>query len=1811
MRILLKSLFIVLFTSLSVQAEDAVPERRLALTRDLDFYGADLQNVFDTTLEACQRICLTNPDCTAFTFNARSNACFPKREITDAQPYEGAVSGRVLRTNDTVLTRADDRQVELSFLSEGDFNNALQLAQNLGQMHVTGEWTAEDHLRAAEARKAANDTLNALAFVGAALNMTDASDLWLEYARLSLEQSEKDNNNRGTFQARALSAATNAYLRADGAGERASALTVLAEALERRGRGRDMIPALRLAQAVQPRDDVARMLDDAIGKYGFRITEHTVDNDAAEPRICAVFSEPIIQAGTDYTPFVQLEDSGLSVTHEGSQVCVDGVEHGARYRVVFRAGLPAASGEELSKPVELNLYVRDRSPDIRFSGRAYVLPKTGDAALPIETVNLETVDLTLRRVSDRNLLRAIQDDYFGRPMSFWQERSFASNISETLWEGVGDVEMELNRDMTTRLPLGEVIAGLDAGIYALTAKVPGGDSDSPTATQWFVLSDLGVATLSGTDGMHVFVRSLRSADPKPGVTVKLYSRANVELGTVETDADGYAHFNAALTEGQAGSAPALVTVAEGDEDIAFLSLTDPEFDLSDRGVEGRAPAEAIDVFLTTDRGAYRAGETVYATALARSATSEALGGLPLTAVLTRPDGVEYSRQTSTNDRAGGHVFDMPIIASAPRGTYRLDLYADPDAPALTRASFLVEDFLPERIDFDLALPDTPLRLSDTPALSIDARYLFGAPGADLPIEGEVSVRPAEGLPSFPGYVFGRHDNPLQARADTLPFGQKTDAAGQATLPVAFPEFETSVDRPLEARLTVRVSEGSGRPVEREITKRLAPDGPMIGVKPLFDGIVSEGAEASFNVIGIDATESLTPMRVRWTINRVETRYQWYQLYGNWNWEPTTTRTRVASEEVQLGTDPITVSAPVDWGQYEIAVERLDGEYASTSTTFYAGWYAPADATATPDTLEVSLDKPAYASGETATLRVVPRYAGKALITVMSNRLIHMETAELTEGENLFPLTVTDEWGAGAYVTATVIRPMETEAGHNPARALGLSYASVDPGEHQLTATFDVEDEAAPRGPLDVALRVDELADGDTAYATIAAVDVGILNLTGFDAPDPSGHYFGQRKLGMAIRDVYGRLIDGSNGAMGAVRSGGDAGNKARLQAPPPTEELVAYFSGPIEVGADGLARTKFDLPSFNGTVRLMAIVWSDTGVGEATADVLVRDPVVVTASLPRFMSPGDETRMLLEIVHAKGPAGRVGLDVSSDGVTLGAVPSGVDLAEQGKQVISVPITAGDVGIHTISVALTTPDGKGLSKTLTLPVQINDPEIARTSRLSLAPGDTFTLDADAFAGLHDGTGSATLSVGPIARFDAPGLLLALDRYPYGCTEQVASRAMPLLYLDEVAQAMGLANRDQVALRIEQAIDEVLTNQSSNGAFGLWRPGSGDFWLDAYVSDFLSRARAQGFEVPDRAFRQAMDNLRNRVNYAPDFDKGGEDVAYALYVLAREGAAATGDLRYYADVKRDAFATPLAVAQLGAALASYGDQTRADMMFAQAARLMARTERPTRPVWRVDYGTELRDTAAVLTLAVEAGSDVIDRDAFADRISPLQGASQRSTQEAMWTLLATNAMLKSPDMEGFTVNGEPVDGPLVRVLEDDANAPIAVANNTDRDATVTVTTFGIPSEAVGAGGDGYAIDRRYYTMEGEEVSTGAMVSGERYVTVLRVSPFGQSEARLIVNDPLPAGLEIDNPNLMRGGDVSALDWLELLADVQNAEFRQDRFIAAVDWRSDKPFELGYIVRAVSPGSFHHPAASVEDMYRPAFRARTDTGRVIVAE
>ncbi len=356
--------------------------------------------------------------------------------------------------------------------------------------------------------------------------------------------------------------------------------------------------------------------------------------------------------------------------------------------------------------------------------------------------------------------------------------------------------------------------------------------------------------------------------------------------------------------------------------------------------------------------------------------------------------------------------------------------------------------------------------------------------------------------------------------------------------------------------------------------------------------------------------------------------------------------------------------------------------------------------------------------------------------------------------------------------------------------------------------------------------------------------------------------------------------------------------------------------------------------------------------------------------MPRFLRTGDRGAVQLEFDNVEGAAGDYSLAVSSEGTVKldGDKPLTLKLAAKQRDRVAVPVSAAGSGPSTVKVSVSGPNGFALERAYALDVRPANQILTRRTVRALASGETLTLSNDMFADFVPGTGRVGLSVAISTSLDIATLLSELDRYPFGCSEQITSRAVAMLYVNELAAQARLALDGDIDQRIKDAIQRLLARQDSNGSFGLWSVGGNDPWLDAYVTDFLTRARERKFEVPAAAFTLALDRLRNYVASAPDPNKnGGRDLAYALYVLARNGVAPVGDLRYIADTKLNDLATPIAKAQIAAALAMLGDKARADRVY--LAALDAIAPQPKLDLGRADYGSALRDSAALVTLASE--------------------------------------------------------------------------------------------------------------------------------------------------------------------------------------------------------------------------------------------------
>lgn len=1554
-------------------------------------------------------------------------------------------------------------------------------------------------------------------------------------------------------------------------------------------------------------------------KAGLRLTAVTVNPDAS-PRACFQFTDALsTRKGVRFDDFLRIEPpTKIAVEARENTLCLRGLSHGNGYSVTLRQGLPGEDGVDLRADETQSVRVPDRPAMASFRGSAFILPRGGPDGIPLATVNTDKLAVSVYRITDRALVPGMAEGRLFSPLSENAAETLADRNGELVWTGEMDVKGERNRDTVAALPFRKAV-GEDPkpGLYAVTAKpadVEAADPWEDLATQWVLVSDIGLTSFRGADGLTVFARSYATAKPLAGVEVALVARNNAELARVTTDALGRARFAPGLLK-TGGNTPDMVMAYLGN-DFAMQNLTGSAFDLSDRGVGGRTAPGPMDAFVYTDRGVYRQGETVNLSVLLRDDKTEAVENFPLTVKILRPSGTEYFSGPVQSQAAGGFTMPLSLSRTAPLGGWEVLVYGDPKGEPVGRGSFQVEDFVPIKLALDLTAGG-PILVPGQPFEAVaQGRFLYGPPAAGLDGTAEVLLQPdPTPYPAYKDFRFGRVQDGFDSKLTELSF-PTTDAEGRSHIAVELTDVPDT-SRPLRARIDVTLSEPGGRPVRKSVTVPVRAKAHALGLRPHFtDGRIGEGQEASFDLVALapDGTPIAKP-GLSWELVEERVVFQWYRQGGRYSYNANVRNVSLASGTVAATADKPAVLAlgKRDFGRYRIEVtDKAAG--VATSYRFHAGWQSSDDNGDTPDKLEVSTDRQAYRPGETARVRIVPPFAGEVLLTVATDRLLDVRALSVPAEGATVEVPVDAAWGPGAYVTATAFRPPVKGRERQPVRALGVAWVGVDPSVRTLDVALDAPATIRPNGPLEVALKVTPAGGGtvEDTYVTLAAVDEGILRLTDFASPEPGKHYFGKRRLGLDIRDDYGHLIDALDGPFGAMRQGGDSSG-AGLPVVPFT--VVSLFKGPVKVGADGTVRIAFDVPDFNGELRVMAVAYSRGRVGSAAKPVTVRDPLVADAILPRFLAPGDDSRVTLSLHNVEAAAGTYTVNVTGrdavavEGGTL-PLPLAIPLEKGERKTVVLPLKGLSAGIGRVALSVKGPGNLALSHEYGITVRPARAVETQFVTRQIAPGESLRFDGAELAAYVPGTTAWSASFTTAPPFDVGGILRALDRYPFGCLEQTVSRALPLLSVRDVELALGTDRKpdDGLESRIQQAVARTLDKQRFDGSFGLWSAqDEADGWLSAYATEFLIRARQKGQAIPDKPMADALAWLRQRAIASANEPEELAVRAYALHTLALAGIALPGPARYLHDTALDKLPTPLAKGQLGAALARMGDTERATSAFDSAVGHLAREE------WHADYGSTLRDAAALVALTTEVNMAGKRLPALLDRLPASATAANRTnTQEKAWSVLAAEALLRgAPAKVEMSLNGTRRDGARVDLTPTLAqlSAGLPVANAGKAAVWQAVSVSGVPVAPAPAAREGLRVKRNFFTRKGEPLNLDAIRQNDVFVVVLEGEANTNLYHQAILTLPLPAGWEIESAKL-GPGEVPDLPWLGALTATRTMEARDDRFVAALDLtESEKTFKLAFIVRAITPGVYELPGAVVEDMYKPRFFARQTIGRITV--
>ncbi len=1572
------------------------------------------------------------------------------------------------------------------------------------------------------------------------------------------------------------------------------------------------------------------------GDAPLQYLRHAAELSAERPLQCLTFSAPLDPA-VDYSAYVAL-DAPVALAVEGERLCLGGLGFGESHALTLRAGLPAADGRRLAADVTETLSFADRPAVVRFAGGGVILPRIDADGVALETVNVATLQITVSRVNDRALaFRTITRGYAAVSGEYaWQPRDArADDVARELWRGQMDTSGPTNAAVTTVFPLLEVLGELDPGAYVIRAENLAElelDSDRPIARaeRWLVVTDLAFTAYRAHDGLDAVLRSLQTARPVRDARVQLVARSNEILAETTSGRDGRARFAGPLLRGQGPNAPRLLLAYGADGDFAVLDLDRAPVDLSDHPVSGRIRG-AVDGYLYLDRGVYRPGEQVHASALLRDATGRALTERPAALVLVTPTGLEYARaRFQRAERAGGVFHDFQLPRNAARGQWRLALEVD-GLGEVARRSLAVEDFVPQRIELALtADTDRPLGHEARRAVQAAARFLYGAPGSALPVTTltRLQIDPAP-FPAHPGFRFGRHDEPFSERLDELP-AALTDAAGQATVEVVGSPEASEWTQALRLRVLVSATEPGGRAVTRALELPYRPRERYVGLRPeLTDGRAEANRPVEVAVVAVDADGAPVAATLDWQLLRNDWQYDWYRSeWGEWQWRRSRRVVPIEDGRLELDADGTALrTRALAWGDYTVAL-RADGELVA-STGFQVGWAGPADGeVAAPDRVRVAGPGRAPRVGERAEITLLAPYAGTAEVVVATDRVLEALTVEVPAQGTRVSVPVTADWGAGAHVMVSVYTPRDVRRQPQPRRAVGVAHVPVDLAAAGRRFELDVAPPAQvvrPNQPLSLEVHARGLPAGERAWLTLAAVDEGILQLTGFASPDPVEWFFGRTALGVELLDDYGRLLDPNQGRAAAVRSGGDGdlGGEG-LEAVP--FRTVALFSGPVALDTAGRGALTLELPDFNGELRLMAVAWSQAGLAAASRDLTVRDAVPAELVLPRFLAPGDQARATLSLDNVDGAAGEYRVSLGTDApLALGVETLTVPLARGERGDRPVPLAAHGEGVADISLRVRGPDGFASARDWPLQVRPAWLPARRIQRARLDPGEELAVAATLMDGYRAET--ATLQVSFAASpIDVAALYRALADDPHGCSEQRMSRVLPLLYAGQLAGLDAVAPPARAEQEVRAAIETLLARQDRDGAFGLWRVGDvgATPWLGAYLTDVLARAAEAGHSVPAAALERAFTALQP-IAQGESWRIRGYDTrvadahltrdtrdrlthrsaAYASYVLARAGRMDRSRLRYLHDELLPKIESPLARAHIGAALASLGDRSRAVSAFAAAVEAL--DYRNPGDI----YQSPLRDLAGVLALAAEAGVDSLV-DPLLERLAEtLPEPTRLNVHQQAFVLLAARALtggateLTLVDRSGAALE-------RVFTLSADALDPMpVVVNRGSGPVWVTLLAHGSTQEAPPASSAGLTVDKQLRDLAGRPLSGADIRQGDRLVISLEVSSRQAALSQVALVDLLPAGLEIEATLAPAdAGEQGRFAWLGSLSPARSTEARDDRFVAAVDVRGGETYRLAYLVRAVTPGRFTLPGVVAEDMYQPARFARSATRPLTVS-
>jgi hypothetical protein len=1511
------------------------------------------------------------------------------------------------------------------------------------------------------------------------------------------------------------------------------------------------------------------------------------------------------------------------------------------------AGTESVDGYALAADFRQVAHVGTLPKAISLMSKGSLLSLSGEKTISLMTRDVEEAKIEIARLLPKtmHLMVTQMGGNFQRP---W----FSSSLNT---DDLGERFVE-TRKFSTDVPGQANYSGIDFGaLLKKNGELPrglfhlsvfdskAGSYSSLSDSRIVLLTDLGLLVKNNYDGSRdVFVQSLRNGKPVAGVKIQVLGRNSVPLVSRTTTAEGHVVIPD-LRDFKREKRPVVYT-AEKAGDFAFLPyarrdrvLNTSRFETA--GLRSQFDAPGMQAYVFSDRGIYRPGDEVnFGLVVKPDDWAQDVSGLPLEAILRDPRGREILSRKVRLDKSGFEEISYQSQDSSPTGTYRLSLHVSRDnkrGSLLGSTPVRIEEFLPDRMRIKTRLVKARADSEEAPqgwyrpeqlALEVNLETLFGTPAAKRRVDAGLSLSPIFPVfKEFPGFVFA---DPMRAKNsfDEKLEAVETDQQGRASLALGLERFEKASYR--LSVLTQGFEAGGGRFVTDVVSAMVSPLSYLLGYHPHGDlrflrkGVPQEveliAVDQYLNKIAVDDLR-LKTLELKWV--SVLTK----QANGTYAYQSVEKEIESKVESVSIPKLGLKYALPTDRpGRYALSlVDKSDTE--RSRITFTVTGAANMDSRLERNAeLEVRLDKKEYSPGDSIELSITAPYVGSGLITIEKDRVYAYKWFNSKTNSSVQKISVPASMEGNGYVHVSYVRALDSNEIFVSPLSYGIQPFSISRDTRRNDIELDVPELVKPGETLRVSY-----SSRRRSKAVVMIVDEGILQVARHETPDPLSYFFRKRALEVETMQMLDLILPEYSilRAASAPGGGGEALSKQLNPFKRKREKPVVFWSGVIDSGPDA-QELSYAVPDyFNGRLRVMAVAVSESAVGSAEASTKVRGDFVFLPNVPSAVSPGDEFDVSVSVTNNLLGSGKdarpiISLSVDAGLEILGKAEQEVAIGQETEGFLKYRLKAKD-SLGSKKLTFEAKLGNAFS-TLDYHTSIRPPSPLRTSiQAGASTGGKTKINLErrptySFGQRYQG------SVSPLPLGFAQGLIGFLDSYPYGCTEQLISRAIPGLFFESVP-ALSHVSKKKRDSYFRVAMNTISARQNNDGSISLWYPGGHiSDEVNVYVGLYLLEAKERGYPVALDTYNDVFRYIRTIANRSPESFGQARTSAFATYLLTRSGVVTSSYLtslrgwfeqydnrRKITSPGMETWKKDIAGGFLAASYTLLKQSSAGERLFKKLSFIEAVV-----PDYRY-FHDSFTHGSLYLYLASKHFPQHIKGIAPKTLLNYLEPVSSNSysTLSSSYALLALDAYVRGLSIENLEE---------VAIAEIDAKGaeksvvlerkPLhATFDITDEARAIALESAGYlfyqmyqqgydSTPVTKAEKVGLEVDRRLLNAEGDEVSEIRL--GEKLSVVLRARALGGEDVpNVVLVDMLPGGFEVEmNSDRFSGGSDGSWGFAHSSSTYKPdyADVREDRVLLFGEIPKSKTVEFRYILTPTNTGTFVVPPIYGESMYDPSITA-----------